>query len=80
MAIIPKLRVQRMGKKHRIVYEQSRCLAKFNSGEPVDGGGYLDQYQDGEKIVDGQLECLKKLTEVTAGYQIEDPEAETIGN
>ncbi len=80
MALIPMLRVQRMGKRFRIVYEESRCLAKFNSGEPCDGGGYLDEYKDGEKVVDGQVECLQKLVLVTDGQEMQDPEAEAIGN
>jgi hypothetical protein len=27
----------------RIAYAETRNLAKFNSGEPVDGGGYEDE-------------------------------------
>lgn len=80
MAAIPMLRVQRMGKRFRIVYEESRCLAKFNSGEALDGAGFLDEYKDGVKIVDGQLECMKRLSQVTDGHQVEDPEAEAVGN
>lgn len=80
MATIPKLRVQRMGKRFRIVYEESRCLAKYNSGEALDDGGFLDEYKAGEKVVDGQLECMKLLTRVTEGQQMTDPEAEAIGN
>ena len=35
---MPKLRVQRVGKKFRIVYEETRNVAKFYSGEVVDEG------------------------------------------
>ncbi len=37
---IPALKVQRMGKLFRIAYAETRNLAKFNSGEPVDEGGF----------------------------------------
>lgn len=42
-APIPKLHVQRMGKLFRIAYSETRNLAKYNSGEPVDEGGFEDQ-------------------------------------
>lgn len=37
---IPELIVQRMGKLFRIAYKETRNLAKYNSGEPVDEGGF----------------------------------------
>jgi hypothetical protein len=40
---IPPLRVQRMGKNFRIVYEETRNLARYNSGEAVDEGGFSDE-------------------------------------
>lgn len=78
-APIPKLRVQRQGKKWRIVYEDTRGLARFNNGEPVDDGGFEDLWQGTEKTVDGQFECMKKLSAVLSGQSTEDPEAENIG-
>ena len=40
---VPPLRVQRMGKNFRIVYEETRNLARYNSGEAVDDGGFPDE-------------------------------------
>jgi hypothetical protein len=53
---IPALKVQRMGKMFRIAYAETRNLAKFNSGEPVDGGGYEDD-------VTAQIELQKIIGE-----------------
>ena len=56
-AVIPKLRVQRVGKKFRIVYEETRNVAKFNSGKPLDEGGFDDQteaYIQMGKVIGGQ--------------------------
>lgn len=77
---IPKLRVQRQGKKWRIVYDETRTLAKYNNGEPLDGGGFPDVWEDGRKVGDGQIDCQQKLAQVTSGETVEDPEAENIGN
>lgn len=77
---IPQLRVQRMGKRWRIVYDSTRTLAKFNSGEPLDEGGYLDEWEDGRKTVDGQILAQQQMVKVTSGESFEDPEAETIGH
>lgn len=76
---VPRLRVQRMGKLWRIVYEDTRGLAKFNSGEPVDGGGFEDGWEGREKTIDGQLLAMQKLAMVMNGQVTEDPEAENIG-
>ena len=65
---IPPLLAQRMGKKFRIVYKETRNLAKFNSGEPVDEGGF-------ETLEDAMIHLHK----VTAGFKTSDPEAENVG-
>lgn len=65
---IPPLLVQRMGKKWRIVYKETRNLAKFNSGEPVDDGGFKTQE-----------EAMIHMSQVTAGFKTTDPEAENVG-
>lgn len=67
-AEIPKLRVQRVGKKFRIVYEASRNVAKFNSGAPCDEGGF-----------DDQVEAYKHLTKVVGDSKQDDPELEEVG-
>ena len=67
-AEIPKLRVQRVGKKFRIVYEATRNVAKFNSGEPCDLGGF-----------DDQVEAYKQLTKVVGDSKQDDPELEEVG-
>lgn len=66
---IPKLRVQRVGKKFRIVYEETRNVAKFNSGKPLDKGGF-----------DDQIKAYKRLTKVVGDQPQADHEAEGIGN
>ena len=66
---IPALKVQRMGKLFRIAYSETRNLAKFNSGDPVDGGGYEDE-------ITAQIELSKILGE--HGRQT-DAEAEGVG-
>ena len=66
---IPALKVQRMGKLFRIAYTETRNLAKFNSGDPVDGGGYDDE-------ITAQIELSKILGE--HGPQT-DAEAEGVG-
>ncbi len=63
----PQLRVQRMGKNFRIVYETTRNLARYNSGEAVDGGGYTDE-----------LECRIYLAKVMGGPG-SDTEEEGVG-
>ena len=65
---IPPLLVQRMGKKFRIVYKETRNLAKFNSGDPVDEGGFPNQ-----------ADALVHLSKVTSGFATSDPEAENVG-
>jgi len=65
---MPKLRAQRVGKKFRIVYEETRNVAKFYSGEVVDGGGF-----------DDQLAAYKRISEVAGDTPQADHEAETIG-
>lgn len=66
---IPPLKVQRMGKLFRIVYAETRNLAKFNSGKPVDDGGF-------EK----QEEAWIHLSKVKASQgPTQDPEEEGIG-
>ncbi len=76
---VPKLRVQRMGKLWRIVYDETRTLAKFNSGAPVDGGGFADGWEGAKKTIDGQILAMQKLSEVLNGQVTEDHEAENIG-
>jgi hypothetical protein len=73
------MRVQRMGAKWRIVYDESRGLAKFNSGQPVDDGGFMDVWDGTTKKTDGQIQAMQKLSEVMAGQQASDPEEENIG-
>ena len=53
---IPALKVQRMGKLFRIAYAETRNLAKYNSGEPVDEGGF-------DTEVDAQIALSKILGE-----------------
>ena len=65
---IPKLRVQRVGKKYRIVYEETRNVAKFYSGEVVDKGGF-----------ETDVEAYKRLTKVVGDQPQTDPELEEIG-
>ncbi len=66
---IPALKVQRMGKLFRIAYAETRNLAKYNSGEPVDEGGF-------DTEVDAQIGLSKILGE--QGPTI-DAEAEVVG-
>ncbi len=66
---IPTLKVQRMGKLFRIAYDETRNLAKYNSGEPVDEGGF-------DTEVDAQIALSKILGE--QGPTI-DAEAEVVG-
>ncbi len=68
-APIPALKVQRMGKLFRIAYAETRNLAKFNSGEPVDGGGYDDE-------ITAQIELSRILGEQGPTA---DAEAEGVG-
>lgn len=65
---MPKLRVQRVGKKFRIVYEETRNVAKFYSGEVVDEGGF-----------ETDVEAYKRLANVAGDTPQADHEAETIG-
>ena len=53
---IPALKVQRMGKLFRIAYAETRNLAKYNSGEPVDDGGF-------DTEIDAQIALSKILGE-----------------
>ncbi len=66
---IPALKVQRMGKLFRIAYTETRNLAKYNSGEPVDDGGF-------DTEIDAQIGLSKVLGE--QGPQA-DAEAEAVG-
>lgn len=66
---IPPLLVQRMGKLHRIVYAETRNLARLNNGEAVDEGGFEDS-------TDAQIH----LSKVVGSKTQTDPEAEGIGN
>ena len=40
---VPPLKVRKMGKKWRICYAENLNLARFNSGSPVDGGGFDEE-------------------------------------
>ena len=62
---IPPLHVQRMGKLFRIAYAETRNLAKFNSGEPCDGGGYETQ-------IDAQIALSKLLGEQGPTQDLEE--------
>jgi len=53
---IPELIVQRMGKLFRIAYKETRNLAKYNSGEPVDEGGF-------DTEIDAQIALSRVLGE-----------------
>lgn len=92
---LPGMRVQRMGKRWRIVYDDTRNLARFNNGRPVDAGGFLDKFEmqpiegGGEKnvkTVDGQFEAQQCMIKAIDGAKATgmqgsgDPEAEGIGN
>jgi hypothetical protein len=93
---IPKLQVQRMGKKWRIVYADTRGLARFNSGQPLDlcegseaAGGFLDVRDGATLTVDGRVEASKRMSSVLENlpppetgrdWMDTDPEAEGIGN
>jgi len=68
-----------MGKIWRIVYDETRTLAKFNSGAPVDGGGFADGWEGTKKTIDGQILAMQKLAEVMSGQVTADHEAENIG-
>ncbi len=75
---IPKLRVQRMGPKWRIVYDETRNLAVYGGGLPVDGGGFEDIWEDGVQVEDGRISAMKRMSEVIDGQQTSDPEEENI--
>lgn len=83
---VPPMTTRRMGKKWRIIYSETKNLAFFNSGRPVDGGGFLDEYVDGKKTIDGQLLAQQQMVEAVQGAAAtgqqsrQDPEAEGIGN
>ncbi len=64
---IPPLLVQRMGKKWRIVYKENRNLAKFNTGQPVDEGGFTSQEA-----------AMIHMIKVTTGFATTDPEEENV--
>ena len=66
---IPALKVQRMGKLFRIAYSETRNLAKYNSGEPVDDGGFDNE-------IDAQIGLSKVLGEQGP---TQDAEAEAVG-
>jgi len=64
---VPPLMVQRMGKRFRIAYKENRNLARFNSGEAVDGGGF-----------DDQITAEIHLAKITSGKTTTDPEEERV--
>jgi hypothetical protein len=64
---VPPLLVQRMGKMWRIVYAETRNLARFNSGEAVDEGGF-----------DDKTEAMIHLAKVTGDKERADPEEENV--
>ena len=64
---VPPLLVQRMGKLWRIVYAETRNLARFNSGKAVDEGGFKDQ-----------MEAQIHLAKVTGGKERAAPEEENV--
>ena len=76
---VPKMRVQRMGKLWRIVYDETRTLARFGDGQPVDGGGYADEYVDGKQCQDGQIAAMRALSEAIAQNPVHDHEEENLG-
>jgi hypothetical protein len=58
-----------MGKNFRIVYAETRNLARFNSGEAVDDGGFVVE-------MDARVHMAKVLGEQGPTA---DPEAEGVG-
>jgi hypothetical protein len=66
---IPELMVQRMGKLFRIAYKETRNLAKYNSGEAVDEGGFTNE-------TDAQIKLSQVLGE--QGPTV-DAEEESLG-
>ena len=66
---VPPLRVQRMGRNFRIVYEETRNLARYNSGEAVDDGGFIEELA-------ARVHLAKILGEQGPTA---DPEAENLG-
>lgn len=64
---VPPLKVRRMGKKWRICYSETLNLARFNSGSPVDGGGFDEE-------MDAMIAMSKALGDATQT----DPEEERV--
>lgn len=85
---MPGMQTRRMGKRWRIIYTETKNLAYFNNGRPVDGGGFLDEFVDGERTVDGELAAQQAMAmaqqgAIDTGLQgsgILDTEAEGVGN
>ncbi len=67
MTQVPPLKVRRMGKKFRICYVENFNLAKFNNGEPVDGGGF-----------DDETDALIALSKAVGDQGTSDPEEERV--
>lgn len=80
---IPKLHVQRVGKKWRIVYYETRNVAKFVNGEPVDGGGFADEWnvdEEGKRIrISGEGAARIRMEQAKSGATENDPEEENVG-
>ncbi len=66
-ASVPPLKVRRMGKKWRICYAENFNLARFNSGDPVDGGGY-----------DEEVEAMIAMSKALGTEAQADPEVERV--
>jgi hypothetical protein len=67
MTKVPPLKVRRMGKKFRICYVETLNLARYNSGEPVDGGGF-----------DDETDAMIAMSKAVGSSTQTDPEAERI--
>jgi hypothetical protein len=64
---VPPLKVRRMGKKWRICYAETLNLARFNSGSPVDGGGFEDE-----------MEAMIAMSKALGDSTQADPEEERV--
>lgn len=66
-ASVPPLKVRRMGKKFRICYAENYNLARYNSGDPVDAGGF-----------DEELPAMIAMSKALGTEAAADPEVERV--
>jgi hypothetical protein len=64
---VPPLKVRQMGKKWRICYAETLNLARFNSGDPVDDGGF-----------DEEIDAMIAMSKALGTEAQTDPEAERV--